>query len=303
MTDPDISSVTQPSQSAVYRRYVQLQAIRAERFSDDAAEGLAGLLLTCVGFAMEGAEMALATTISGGTFLGIDPSIEQLKAAVRNGSCDFMVNTLDESLRVLKNELRKKKALSVGLLGEAMEILPAMVERGVQPDLVADTAVPDSKTAASHNRPALLTFVERGAIQVDPHATNRSQASGFLEVSWTASTLADLRRLDELALQQLPADDSTRRRWLQQAPGYFHRQRPLQRVLGMHSDEMTRLAEAFKNAVSAGEIQSPVTLLRQTVAGPRKSSFCSNPDEPTAGSEGFRAGCPIQAVFGLSGIV
>ncbi len=63
--------------------------------------------------------------IAGGTFLGIDRSTEHLKAAVRNGSCDFMVNTLDESLRVLKNEVRKKKALSVGLLGEATEILPA----------------------------------------------------------------------------------------------------------------------------------------------------------------------------------
>ena len=52
--------------------------------------------------------MALAPTIAGGAFLGIDSSSKHLKAAVRNGSCDFMVNTLDESLRVLKNELRKQ---------------------------------------------------------------------------------------------------------------------------------------------------------------------------------------------------
>ena len=74
---------------------------------------------------------------------------------MRNGSCDFMVNTLDESLRVLKNELRKKKALSVGLLGEASAILPAMVERGVQPDLVADTAArPISRSTHPYQRAA-----------------------------------------------------------------------------------------------------------------------------------------------------
>ncbi len=267
MTNPDISSATQPNQSTVYRRYAQLQSIRRERFSRDAADGLAGLLLTCVGFGLEGAELALATVISGGTFLGVDPSTEHLKAAVRNGSCDFMVNTLDESLRVLKNELRKKKALSVGLLGEAAAILPAMVERGVQPDLVADTCMPENQAAASHYRPALRTLVERGAVCVNTRAVEHSHTAGFVEVLWTASSIADLRRMDQLALRGLPADDAIRRRWLQHAPGYFHRQRPLQRVLEMNSEEVTQLADTFKTAVSAGAIQSPATLHVQTAEG------------------------------------
>ena len=270
MTDPDISSATQPNQSAVFRCYVQLQAIRRERFPSAAADSMAGLLLACVGFGLEGAELALATTISGGTFLGIDPSTVHLKAAVRNGSCDFMVNTLDESLRVLKNELRKKKALSVGLLGDAAAILPAMIERGVQPDLVADSGASERETARIY-QPALLTFVERGAVQVDTHAAKYSHAAGFVEVLWTASSLADMRRMDDLALRELPADDSIRHRWLQHAPGCFHRQRPLQRVLGMHAEEVTRLAEAFQNAVSAGEIQSPATLHWQTAEGSKET--------------------------------
>jgi urocanate hydratase len=258
--DAGTSSATEPSQSAVYRRYVQLQVIQGEPFAVDVAESLAGLLLTCVGFDREGGETALAMAISGGTFLGIDPSTEHLKTAVRNGSCDFMVNTLDESLRVLKNELRKKKALSVGLLGEAAAILPAMVERGVQPDLVTDIG-------ASKREPALLTFVERGAIDVDADATHRCDASDFLEAVWTATSLADLRRMDELAVRQLPADDLIRHRWLQHAPAYFHRHRPLQRVLGMRQEELDRLRDAFQKAISAGEIQPSVTLVRQIEEG------------------------------------
>jgi urocanate hydratase len=220
---------------------------------------------------VEGAELALATTIYGGTFLGIDPSSEHLKRAVRNGSCDFMVNTLDESLRVLKNELRKKKALSVGLLGEASAILPAMVERGVQPDLVANTGASDSEADVSFYRPALLQLVERGAVSVDSQAANISPAAGFLEVIWTASSIADLRRMDELALQQFPADDLIRRRWLQQAPAYFHRQRPLQRVLGLRPEELSQLLSAFKSAVSAKEFQTPAWVEWQTAEGAKQS--------------------------------
>ena len=270
MTDPEISSATQPNQSAVYRRYLQLQSIRVARLPRDTAGGLAGLLLTCVGFDLEGAELALATTISGGTFLAIDPSSEHLKTAVRNGACDFMVNTLDESLRVLKNELRKKKALSVGLLGEASAILSAMAERGVQPDLVADCGA--SNIGSTHPYPmALMQFIERGAVGVDTHASTVADLGGFVKVVWTAASLADLRRMDELALGLVSADDSIRRRWLQHAPGYFHRQRPLQRVLGMLPKEVTQLAEEFKNAISAGEIQSPVTLVRQTEDGSKET--------------------------------
>ena len=85
-------------------------------------------------------ELALASTLSGAAFLGIEPDPQSLKAAIHNASCDFMVNTLDEALRVLKNELRKQTPLSVGLLGYAADVLPAMVERGVQPDILCETA-------------------------------------------------------------------------------------------------------------------------------------------------------------------
>ncbi|MES2221231.1 MAG: hypothetical protein V4587_09725 [Acidobacteriota bacterium] len=256
----------QPSQSAVYPAYIQLQSIRGEQFADPAAPGLAGRLLTCVGYGQQGAELALAMIIAGGTFLGIDPSTEHLKAAVRNGSCDFMVNTLDESLRVLKNEVRKKKALSVGLLAEPSAILPAMVERGVQPDLVADCA-PSASASVPPYSPALLTFVERGAIQfIRPTATVPG-SDDSLQVHWTAASLTGLRRMDQLAFQQLPADDSIRRGWLQHAPAYFHRQRPLQRVLNMRQQELDRLKLAFQNALAAGEIQSPATLAWQAPDG------------------------------------
>ena len=271
VSGPDRLASPQPSQAAVYRRYAQLQAIRGERFPEAAADGLAGRLIACVGFGPEGAELALAVTISGGTFLGIDPSSDRLKAAVRHGSCDFMVNTLEESLRVLKNEIRKRKALSVGLLGDPSTILPAMVERGVQPDLVADTASSDSVATVRLDRPALLQLVERGAVRVDTQAAKHSSSAGLVEVVWTGESIADLKRMDTLALEQLPLDDAIRRRWLRQAAGCFHRQRPLQRVLDLRPEELTRLLRTFQDAIFAGKLQSPAALHWQTADGAKQS--------------------------------
>lgn len=273
MSDPDrlSSPRPRPSQAAVYRNYLQLQSVRADRFPSPSTESLAGRLIACVGFGAEGAELALATTISGGTFLGIDHSSEHLKTAVRNGSCDFMVNTLDESLRVLKNELRRQKALAVGLLGDASQILPAMVDRGVQPDLVADTTPSENDAVVSLHRPALLQLIERGAGTVDIQATKFFPSTGLIEVIWTAANIADLKRMDMLALEQLPSEDTVRRRWLHQAPGCFHRQRPLQRVLHLRLDELSPLLSAFQNAMSAGTIQAAAAVRWQTADGSKHS--------------------------------
>jgi len=249
----------QPRQSAVYRKYLGLQFLAAQQFHGL----LGGKLLLCAGFGLESAELALATTIAGGAFLGIEADPHRLKSAIRNGSCDFMVNTLDEALRVLKNELRQKKPLSVGLLGDAAEIFPAMVERGVQPDLVADIAPPKSpldsapaeniKATMEAHRQAMLHFMELGAIPLVDLADDSRQ----LEVVWTTANLPDMRSLDRAALGWLTPEDQLRRRWLEQASAFFYRQIPLERVLGVRSEELTSLLEVFR---SAHPLRAPATV-------------------------------------------
>jgi len=49
-----------------------------------------------------------------------------------------MVNNLDEALRILKNAVRKKEALSVGLVGNCADVIPELAERGVLPDILTD---------------------------------------------------------------------------------------------------------------------------------------------------------------------
>jgi len=64
-----------------------------------------------------GGAQPLAATLNGGAFLGIDVDPERISAALSPAYCDVMVNDLDESLRILKNAVRKREPASVGLVG------------------------------------------------------------------------------------------------------------------------------------------------------------------------------------------
>ena len=85
-----------------------------------------------------GGAQPLAATMNGAAFLGIDVDPERIKKRLKTGYCDFMVTTLDEALRILKNAVRKKENVSVGLVGNCADIIPELAERGVVPDILTD---------------------------------------------------------------------------------------------------------------------------------------------------------------------
>jgi len=99
---------------------------------------LAGKLIVSGGMGGMGGAQPLAATMTGACFLGIDVDAERIKKRLKTGYCDFMVNNLDEALRILKNAVRKKEAISVGLVGNCADVIPALAERGVLPDILTD---------------------------------------------------------------------------------------------------------------------------------------------------------------------
>jgi urocanate hydratase len=99
---------------------------------------LAGKLIVSGGMGGMGGAQPLAATMTGACFLGIDVDAERIKKRLKTGYCDFMVNNLDEALRVLKNAVRKKEAISVGLVGNCADVIPELAERGVLPDILTD---------------------------------------------------------------------------------------------------------------------------------------------------------------------
>ena len=122
------------SQGIVQGTYETFAAAGAKHFGGD----LSGKLIVSGGMGGMGGAQPLAATMNGAAFLGIDVDPERIKKRLKTGYCDFLVTTLDEALRILKNAVRKKENVSVGLVGNCADIIPELAERGVVPDILTD---------------------------------------------------------------------------------------------------------------------------------------------------------------------
>ncbi len=122
------------SQGIIQGTFETLAAVAEKHFGGD----LAGKLVVSGGMGGMGGAQPLAATMAGASFLGIDVDPERIKKRLKTGYCDFMVNNLDEALRILKNAIRKKEAISVGLIGNCADVIPELAERGVLPDILTD---------------------------------------------------------------------------------------------------------------------------------------------------------------------
>jgi urocanate hydratase len=138
---------------------------------------LEGKLVVSGGMGGMGGAQPLAATMNGAAFLGIDVDPERIKKRLKTGYCDFMVNTLDEALRILKNAVRKKEAVSVGLIGNCADVIPELAERGVVPDLLTDQT-------SAHD--PLNGYVPNGMSLEAALALRKSDPKAYLEKSLDA---------------------------------------------------------------------------------------------------------------------
>jgi hypothetical protein len=126
----------------VERLYTRLtQSMRPA--ADAAAEpSLGGELLYAAELAPSRA-LLVAANIAGAASLAATADAAAQRQAIRDGVIDFLVNSLDEALRILKNEIRKRQpvAVCISLASEAIE--EEMQERGVLPDLFSAKIVPE----------------------------------------------------------------------------------------------------------------------------------------------------------------
>ena len=182
-------------------------------------ESWAGQLVFACGEEMSATGLPAAVSIAGGTSLILDPDARVVKSVFRQGGVDFVVNTLDEALRVLKNEIRKHRPLSVALEGAVQPAIAEMRERGVLPDLqvsVGAAAVRDVQLGAEHLRlagegPALVPSARLEAWLAE---------RGWHEVVLERTTTTEIRELDARLLGLL--QDGSRQSWVQRI-GHYQR--------------------------------------------------------------------------------
>jgi urocanate hydratase len=161
------------SQGIIQGTFETFSAAGEKHFGGD----LAGKLIVSGGMGGMGGAQPLAATMTGAAFLGIDVDPERIKKRLKTGYCDFMVNTLDEALRILKNAVRKKENVSVGLVGNCADIIPELADRGVVPDILTDQT-------SAHD--PLNGYVPNGMTLEEAFALRNSDPKGYEEKSLDA---------------------------------------------------------------------------------------------------------------------
>jgi urocanate hydratase len=249
MPDPPATSasLSMPPVARVRVHYASLCAAAVSQFGTGS---LAGRLLLIDGLAHEGDALLIAASIAGAASLTLEIRTEAVRHCVRNGIVDFAVTTLDEALRILKNEIRKQQPIAVLLEREPASVLTEMVERGAQPDMVrwADPA------------PAVDTLRTRGARPLPPPIEVAPDAAR--EVCWRAGEggSAVLRQLDLLACEILPQEDAERQNWIARAPRYLPRALRLERSVAMTDRERAAFLAAVEERAQQGALAARVEI-------------------------------------------
>jgi len=99
---------------------------------------LSGKFVLTAGLGGMGGAQPLAATLNGGAFLGIDADKSRIQKRLDTGYCDVMTESTDEALKLVLEAKEKKIAKSIGLVGNAGEVLPEILKRGIIPDVLTD---------------------------------------------------------------------------------------------------------------------------------------------------------------------
>ncbi len=188
----------------------------------------AGKLLLGLGLQDTGRSLALAGLGAGAAVLMLEEDEARLRAANREGCVTFAVKTLDEALRALKNEVRQRHAIVVGLCGDPVALsgeptqwLAEMLERGVLPDFIA--CIRDMR---ENEQAALQSLRQLGSRDLNLAEMCAALDGWQIQSGWqmgedTAANLADRRQRDAALLA---SSKGLMRDWLRAAPTLFPRE-------------------------------------------------------------------------------
>ncbi|MGH2858795.1 MAG: urocanate hydratase, partial [Solirubrobacteraceae bacterium] len=122
------------SQGILQGTYETFAAAARKRFDGT----LAGRLVVTAGLGGMGGAQPLAITMLRGAALCVEVDLQRIERRIQTGYLDERAASLDDALERLAAAQRERRALSIGLAGNAAEVLPELVRRGVQIDVVTD---------------------------------------------------------------------------------------------------------------------------------------------------------------------
>ena len=122
------------SQGIVQGTYETFVEMGRQHYGGD----LGGRWILTAGLGGMGGAQPLAATMAGASMLAIECQSDRIDMRLETGYLDTRAETLDAALAIIQQAVDARAAVSVGLLGNAADILPQLLERGVRPDAVTD---------------------------------------------------------------------------------------------------------------------------------------------------------------------
>lgn len=196
-----------------YKHYVGLMRLAALPEQDRAVEPTLGGKLLYVGEFDESLRpLIAAANIAGAATFAISAQQSELRQAQRDGLIDFLVNSLDEALRIFKNEIRKQQRVAVAVSGSVQTIESEMLERGVLPDLFP-------APASSGQSKLFAAFVAQGALQLPSSLVAGGDKLSIWQVP--PEYAQQPAGFDAILAEHLAPGDQLNRCWLRLSPRYL----------------------------------------------------------------------------------
>ena len=122
------------SQGIVQGTYETFVSMAKTHFEGD----LAGKWILTAGLGGMGGAQTLAATMAGASMLAIECDPSRIDKRIQSRYVDYRADSLDEAMKLIDQACENGQAISVGLLGNAAEVLPQMLAAGIKPDAVTD---------------------------------------------------------------------------------------------------------------------------------------------------------------------
>jgi urocanate hydratase len=172
------------SQGIVQGTYETFGSVGRKHFGGS----LQGRFVLTAGLGGMGGAQPLAATMQGAAVLAIEVDESRVDKRLETKYCDRKTSSLDEALAWIDDARRDRSALSVGLVGNAADILPVMAGRGIVPDVLTDQT-------SAHDM--LNGYVPAGMSLADAVALRESDPQKYVELS-TASAVSHVSAMLEM---------------------------------------------------------------------------------------------------------
>ncbi len=122
------------SQGIVQGTYETFGELANQHFNGD----LTGTITLTAGLGGMGGAQPLAVTMNGGVVIGIDVDESRIDKRIETCYCDVKMHSVDEAIRLATEAKDKKEALSIGLVGNAVDVYKELLDKDFKVDIVTD---------------------------------------------------------------------------------------------------------------------------------------------------------------------